>query len=430
MKAEIIAVGTELLLGQIVNTNAQYLSRELAGLGIDLYFQTVVGDNMSRLTDAIQLAADRADLVIMTGGIGPTQDDLTKEALARFAGRDMHYDRPSLARIEDLFRKRNMPVTDNNRKQALVLSDSAPLPNDTGLAVGVALKHGDNLFIVLPGPPREMKPMFERYAKTWIRRQMREETPLFSKILKFAGIGESGLEQELEDLIKKQKEVTIAPYAQEGEVALRLSTKATDEQQAAEKFKLTEERIRVRVGRHLFAESDIPLERAVVERLKEMGKTVAVAESCTGGVLSSLFTSVPGSSAVFKGGFIAYTNELKQNVLDVPAALLEEHGAISTQTAEKMALNTLKLSGADYALATTGVAGPDQAENKPVGLVYVALASAELQGDAGGGGSGNALVRSHDYRMAGNREIVQIRTAKYALHRLWSALSDHARNYS
>ncbi len=419
MKAEIIAVGTELLLGQIVNTNAQYLSQELAALGIDLYFQTVVGDNMNRLTEAIRIATQRAELIILTGGLGPTQDDLTKEALAKFTGRNLIYHTPALQKIEDLFQKRNVPVTDNNRKQAHILSDSDPLPNDTGLAVGVALVHGDHLFIVLPGPPRELKPMFERYAKAWIRKQMGEETPLFSKILKFAGIGESALEQELEDLIRNQHEVTIAPYAQEGEVALRLSTKAEDEDQAFLKFKQTEEKIKERIGRHLFAESDIPLERVIVERMKAAGKTVAVAESCTGGVLSSLFTSIPGSSAVFKGGFIVYTNELKQNVLNIPKTLLDQEGAVSAKTAEQMAINALKASGADYALAVTGVAGPDPVEDKPVGLVYVALAKRDNKDKTEA-----CSAQAKEYYMAGNREIVRIRSAKYALHQLWCSLTD------
>jgi nicotinamide-nucleotide amidase len=230
MKAEIIAVGTELLLGQIVNSNAQFLSIELAALGIDVYFQTVVGDNKSRLQEAIRIAQSRADVILFTGGIGPTEDDLTKDALAAALGRTLHIDQLAMDHVQRFFDDRKIVMTENNRKQALVIEGTTPLSNDIGLAVGIALAEQDKYYIVLPGPPREMKPMFTDKAKPWLQQHaLTNEMPLYSKMLKFAGIGESLLEDKLIDLIRSQSDPTIAPYAKEGEVTVRISTKAPSE---------------------------------------------------------------------------------------------------------------------------------------------------------------------------------------------------------
>jgi nicotinamide-nucleotide amidase len=413
MKAEIIAVGTELLLGQIVNTNAQFLSQELALMGIDVYFQTVVGDNERRLKEALQLASSRADLVVCTGGIGPTQDDLTKDVLAAFLNRRIEMHEPSLAKITSFFESRGVHMVESNKRQALILEGSDPLINETGLAVGIGLSQGNNHYIVLPGPPSEMRPMFNNYAKQWLRGVMQEETPLRSRMLMFGGIGESMLEDRLLDLIQAQSDPTIASYAKEGEVAIRLTTRAATEEEANLKFEKVETEIRSRIGDHLYADKAMSLEAAVLELLTARGATFAVAESCSGGRLSDLITAVPGSSAVFKGGLVCYTNEVKHRLLGVPMEVLEgadAPGAVSAETAELLARGTLQATGADYAVSITGVAGPASSEGKPVGLVYVGYA--DVQGRT-------HVKKVHAY---GNRETIKLRSAKSALYLLWSML--------
>ncbi|WP_079910197.1 competence/damage-inducible protein A [Paenibacillus sp. 32352] len=413
MKAEIIAVGTELLLGQIVNTNAQFLSRACADLGVSVYFQTVVGDNESRLTEAIRIASSRADLVICTGGLGPTQDDLTKDVLAAYTGQKLHIHQPSMDKIEAFFRNRGAHMVESNRRQALMLEGSDPLPNDTGMAVGVALTHEQTHFILLPGPPKEMKPMFERYASVWISAKMGEVRPLYSRMLKFAGIGESLLEHELIDLIQDQTDPTIATYAKEGEVAVRLTTRASSEAEAEKALAPVESEIRSRLGQYIYSNEDIPLEEEIIRLMQNEQLKLAVAESCTGGLVSDLLTAVPGSSAVFQGGIVVYTNEWKNRLLSVPLDVLEgtgAPGAISDVTARLLAENLLKQSDTDYAIAITGVAGPGESEGKPVGLVYIGVAQKR----------GETVIKQ--LQLAGNRELIKLRAAKSALYQLWKLL--------
>lgn len=413
MKAEIIAVGTELLLGQIVNTNAQFLSQELALMGIDVYFQTVVGDNEGRLMEAFKLASSRADLIVCTGGIGPTQDDLTKDVLAKYLNRNIVMHEPSLAKITAFFETRGTHMVESNKRQALLLEGSDPLFNETGMAVGIGLSQADNHYIVLPGPPSEMRPMFKNYAKPWLLGVMQENTPLRSKMLMFGGIGESTLEDRLIDLIQAQTDPTIAPYAKEGEVAIRLTTRAATEEEANLRFEKVETEIRARIGEHLYAEKEASLESAILELLTARGATFAAAESCSGGRLSDLVTALPGSSAVFKGGLVCYTNEVKHRLLGVPMEVLEgadAPGAVSAETAELLARGTLQATGADYAVSITGVAGPASSEGKPVGLVYVGYADIH----------GNTHVqKTHAY---GNRDTIKLRSAKSALYLLWKML--------
>ena len=269
MKAEIIAVGTELLLGQIVNTNARYLSQGLAGLGIDVYFQTVVGDNAGRLREAIRIARSRADLLLFTGGLGPTMDDLTKDVLAEELGRQLELHEPTMAKIEDIFRERGAHMVESNRRQASWIAGSVPLANETGLAVGNALQQDGTRYILLPGPPMEMKPMFEGPATAWLLQESGRGDRLYSRILRFAGIGESLLEHKLIDLIEDQSDPTIAPYAKEGEVAIRLSSKSDSEAAAMGRIEETAALIRSRVGEFMYAEEDIPLEEAVLRLLRD-----------------------------------------------------------------------------------------------------------------------------------------------------------------
>lgn len=410
MKAEIIAVGTELLLGQIVNTNAQYLSRKLAGIGIDVYFQTVVGDNMNRLMDAFRLAGSRADFVIATGGLGPTQDDITKDALAKLTGEQLVYDEPSLARIESYFRERGVDMVESNARQALILTNSEALPNDTGLAAGVAATYSGVHYILLPGPPRELTAMVDTYTLPWLKAKIPSERTLYSKMLKFGGIGESALEHRLLDLIEAQRDVTIAPYASEGEVTVRLSVKGASHEEADRKMSAVEREIRQRLANYLFSDQDESLEAAVVRTMLERKTTLSVAESCTGGMLAELITSVPGCSQMFRGGTIVYSNDLKHRLLQVPMELLEGEGApgaVSEQAARLMAERMRELSGSDYAVAITGVAGPAESEGKPAGLVYVAVSSRDR------------TTSCETMHVRGSREVIRLRAAKQALYMLW-----------
>ncbi|OXM84742.1 competence/damage-inducible protein A [Paenibacillus rigui] len=413
MKAEIIAVGTELLLGQIVNTNAQFIARACADLGVSVYFQTVVGDNTARLKEALTLAKSRADLIICTGGLGPTQDDLTKDALSELLGQQLIVHQPSLDYIETFFRSRGVPMVESNVRQALMLEHSDPLKNDNGMAVGVALTQEKTHYILLPGPPKEMKPMFEHYAAPWIASKLEGVAPLFSRMLKFAGIGESALEHELLDLIKAQTDPTIAPYAKEGEVAIRITTRAASQAEADRKLEPMEQEIRRRLSQHIYASDDVTLEYEIVRSMRGRGLTLAAAESCTGGRLSDMLTAIPGSSAVFEGSIVCYTNAWKHKLLGVPMSVLEgpeAPGAVSDETARLLAENLLKQSTADFALSITGVAGPDESEGKPVGLVYVAVATK------------NGTTVSKKLQLAGNRESIKLRAAKSALYQLWQLL--------
>lgn len=413
MKAEIIAVGTELLMGQIVNTNAQFLSIGLAELGIGVYYQTVVGDNPVRMKEALEIAKNRADLIVCTGGLGPTQDDLTKNVLAEFLEKNLIMHQPSMDKMVEMFSTRGIPMVESNARQAWMLEHSVPLTNDTGLAVGVALSQEEKHYILLPGPPKEMRPMFQNYAKPWIQSITNSKLSLYSVMLKFAGIGESSLEHELIDLIDAQTDPTIAPYAKEGEVVIRLTTRASSAAEANERLQPLEGEIRRRVGQYIFAAEDIPLEKKILEILFERGETLAVAESCTGGQLSDLLTAIPGSSEAFLGGVICYTNRLKHKLLDVPMTILEgpgAPGAVSEETAIVLAENALRLTSSDYGVSVTGVAGPGESEGKPVGLVHVGVA--KRNGETG--------VKT--LRLSGNRETIKLRAAKSALYELWKQL--------
>lgn len=415
MKAEIIAVGTELLLGQIVNTNAQYLSRELAGLGIDVYYQTVVGDNLLRIKDALRLSRSRADIVVLTGGLGPTQDDLTKDAVAEYIGISLHIDRMAMDHVDRFFADRGIRMTENNKRQALSLDGGTPLKNETGLAVGNAITHEGTHYILLPGPPKEMIPMFDNHAKPWLLQHvLTEEVPIYSRMLKFAGIGESVLDDRLTDLIAGQSDPTIAMYAKEGEVTVRLSTKAARELEAAEKLDQMQERIRSIVPEHFYAGEDVPIEKVIVDIMADRGWTVSAAESCTGGMVMETLTGIPGSASMLLGGIVCYTNEIKHKLVNVPMSLLEGDdapGAVSAEVAEVLAEQVRMVTDSDFGLSVTGVAGPGYAERKPVGLVYIGIA------ERGG------KTEVHELNLKGNRETIRIRATKALLYHLWRRLS-------
>ncbi|WP_276352428.1 competence/damage-inducible protein A [Cohnella caldifontis] len=414
MRAEIVSVGTELLLGQIVNTNAQYLSRGLAELGIDVYYQTVVGDNMDRLLETIRLARTRADLLVFTGGLGPTMDDLTRDAVAAYLGRGLTVHEPTMKKLEDMFSSRGGAWIESNRRQALLVEGATPLRNATGLAIGNALTADGTHYVLLPGPPREMKPMFDNEASEWLRGLLGPSAVLHSVMMRFAGIGESALEDSLIDLIREQTDPTIAPYAKEGEVIIRVSTKAADAGEAARKLEPTLAEIRRRTERYLYAEEDIPVEEAVLRLLVGHGRTLALAESCTGGMAAEMITALPGSSEAFLGGVVSYTNGVKRGILGVPEALLEgagAAGAVSAETAAAMAEGVREAAGADFGVSVTGVAGPSESEGKPVGLVYLGLAER------------GRPTRTEKLQLSGDREGIRIRASKRLYYMLWLALT-------
>lgn len=414
MKAEIIAVGTELLLGQIVNTNAQYLSRQLASMGIDVHYQTVVGDNMERLKEALGLSSSRADIVLLSGGLGPTQDDLTKDALASFLNRSLHIDRMAMDRIERFFHERGSVMTENNRRQALAIEGGTPLPNETGLAVGNAVSYEGTHYIVLPGPPKELMPMFEQEAKPWLLQHvLTGEFPIYSKMLKFAGIGESALDKRLEDLITAQTDPTIALYAKEGEVTVRISTKAASEAEAMVRLNELEARIQERGPEFMYANEDVPIEKVIVDMMADHNWTLSAAESCTGGLVAETLTSIPGSASMFLGGIICYTNQIKEKLVHIPHALLEGDdapGAVSAEVAEALADHVRMVTDSDFGLSVTGVAGPGYAERKPIGLVYIGLSQRGKETEV------------HELHLQGNRETIRLRATKALLYRLWQRL--------
>ena len=383
MKAEIIAVGTEILTGQITNTNAQFLSEEFAKLGIDVFFQTAVGDNEERLLSIIDLASKRSDLVVLCGGLGPTEDDLTKQTLAKYLGRNLVFDEQASKRLNEFFATRpQFTRTANNERQAQLIEGSTPLQNSTGLAVGGVIEVDGVIYVVLPGPPSELKPMVWDYLVPLLSSDHKQ---LYSRVLRFFGIGESQLVTVLSDLIDNQTDPTIAPYAKTGEVTLRLSTKADDIESAKEKLDQLEQKILSKKTLN-----SIPLEnllygygddnsmaRVVFDLLKKKHKTITAAESLTAGLFQSSIADFSGSSSVFNGGFVTYSIEEKSKMLQIPLEKLQEQGVVSHFTAEKMAEQSRKLTDTDFGIGLTGVAGPDSLEGHPAGTVFIGIATRE-----------------------------------------------------
>ena len=378
--AEILCIGTELLMGDIINTNAAYLAKELAGLGINLYHQSVVGDNPERLRQSLQLALKRADIVITTGGLGPTYDDLSKETIAACFGRTLVMDEDSLARIQAHFLRLGREMTDNNKKQAMMPQGCVIFQNENGTAPGCAIEGSGELegktAIMLPGPPREMKPMFEQQVKPYLLKD--SDTRLVSHTMHVFGIGESMLEDRLRSLMEKSLNPTVAPYAKTGEVQLRVTARVKDGEDPNALLEPVMEQIRQTVGEFLYGVDVGDLQTAVVQLLTEKERKVAVAESCTGGYLAKRITDVSGSSKVFECGVCSYSNRIKHQLLGVSEQTLAEYGAISEQTAAQMASGVRKLSGADIGISVTGNAGPTADEGKEVGLVYIGVDSPKL----------------------------------------------------
>ncbi len=373
---EILSVGTELLLGNIANTDAQMLSQGLSELGLNVFWHTVVGDNPQRAREAVALAKSRADIIITTGGLGPTCDDLTKNVLAEAFGKQLVFDEGSAQRIRTYFQRIGRTMTDNNLQQAMLPEGCTVLENDWGTAPGCAFEAEGVHVIMLPGPPSECRPMFQYRARPYLLSL--SEGVIASHTIKLFGIGESTMEAQLREQMNAMTNPTLAPYAKEGECELRVTAKAATDREAQDLLQPTVEQMK-QLFRDKVYGVDVPsLEYVVLEGLKDKGLTLGTAESCTGGLMAKRLTDVPGASQAFKGGIVSYANEAKQNVLRVPEHLLSQFGAVSSEVAAAMAAGARQVLGCDVALSSTGVAGPDRDENgNEVGTMFVAIATPE-----------------------------------------------------
>lgn len=373
MVVELISVGTELLLGNIVNTNTQFLAEKCALLGLSMYHQVVVGDNRSRLADVIRTGLKRSDVIILTGGLGPTEDDLTKEVCAEVMGFPLEEDPHTRERIEQYFKNSiYKEIPENNWKQAIIPVGAIVLDNDNGIAPGLILEKYGKSAILLPGPPSELYPLFMKQVFPYLQKMQPEI--IRSQMIKVCGMGESQVEDKLLDLIDKQGNPTIATYAKTGEVHIRVTAKAADEEEAKKLVKPVVKEIKSRLGDYVYTtREDETLEMALVKLLQKYELTVTTAESCTGGLLAGRIVNVPGASEVFNEGFITYSNKAKRKNLDVSKSTLKKYGAVSEQTAREMATGGVFATDSDACVAVTGIAGPDGGtEEKPVGLVYIA----------------------------------------------------------
>ncbi|GFR35371.1 competence/damage-inducible protein A [Thermobrachium celere] len=371
MKAELICVGTELLLGDIVNTNAAFIAKNLAMLGIDHIYEVVVGDNKDRLKAQLEITKNRSDIIILSGGLGPTQDDLTKETVAEHLNKKLVFDENVYKHIEEYFNKIKRPITENSKKQAYVIEGSRVLMNEWGTAPGLICEENNKTYILLPGPPMELEPMFNKYVFPYLKE--RSSTVLVSKTVKIMGIGEAMAEEMVKDLIKSQNP-TLAPYAKDGEVHFRITAKAKNEEEAQSLIQPVYNRLKEIFGINIYAEDDQTLEEVVANLLIKNNLTIAVAESCTGGLVTSKLVNYPGISSVLLEGVVTYSNDSKIKRLMVSKETLKLHGAVSYQTAIEMAEGVAKTAKADIGISTTGIAGPSGGTSKkPVGLVYLGV---------------------------------------------------------
>ena len=379
MNAEIICIGTELLLGRIVNTNASFIARKLAEIGIDHYFQATVGDNPQRLTATLRNAIGRCDITITTGGLGPTVDDITTRILAEITNRRLVVERSVLKDIRDYFHRQNRKIPKGSLRQTLIPEGSKAVKNPFGTAPGLIIEGGEKIIIALPGPPREMQPMLENYVIPYLRDRVKGQglmAIIKSRSIKLFGLPEPKVNEKVKDLLMLSGPVRVGIYTKAREVELTIMTKQENERSADKEIAKIERIIRNRLKEYIYGVDNDTLESVVGSLLLKKGRSIAVAESCTGGLLSNLLTNVPGSSGYFKEGIIAYSNEAKIKYADVPAGDIKEYGAVSPQVAKAMAGGIRKRSNAGIGIGVTGIAGPAGAtKTKPVGLVYIALST-------------------------------------------------------
>ncbi len=409
--AEILAIGTELLMGNVVNTNATYIAKGLADNGINVFHQAVVGDNPKRLEESLQLAFCRSDIVITTGGLGPTYDDLTKETIAAFFGKKLVMDEESLSLIENFFKKLGREMSENNKKQAMMPEGCTIFPNPNGTAPGCAIEKDGKIAFMLPGPPREMRPMFDNYVIPYLLKD--SDTVLASRMIHLFGIGESMLEHKLHDVMVNSSNPTLAPYAKSGEVQLRVTARVDRDEDPEPILQPMIEKVKEVAGEFIYGIDIGDLQTAAVQLLKEKGLHAATAESCTGGYISKRITEVDGASAVFDCGVCSYANEIKEKVLGVSHETLVKYGAVSEQCAKEMAAGIRKLSGAEIGVSTTGIAGPGGGtDEKPVGLVYVAVDSDNYS---------EVLKLNVPSRSDDAREYIRYIASSNALYLIWKA---------
>ncbi len=406
LKAEILSIGSELVSGQNLDTNAPWLARALGELGIAAAYHTTIGDDMDDHVAAFRLAADRADLVLTTGGLGPTQDDLVREALAKAAGVGLREDPESLAAIAAFFARRNRPMADRNRSQALLPEGAEALPNPIGTAPGVWMTIGRAAFAAMPGVPNEMKLMFAEQVVPRLRLRHWVERVIVHRKIALFGKGESDIEADALDLTARGHVPEVGITASDSTISFRIRGEGLTPEAAWAQTEETAEQIRSRFGPLVLGEGATDVADALVEQLKRTGATIATAESCTGGIIAHLITAIAGVSPYYLGGVISYSNQAKTDMLGVPPELIREHGAVSAEVAAAMARGTFERSGADLAISTTGIAGPGGGTpEKPVGLVYLGLATAD-----------GVETRRIEIGPEQPRDIVQRRSAKQALN--------------
>lgn len=403
MRAEVVSVGTELLLGQIVDTNAAYLARVLSELGISVYRRVTVGDNMERLLAALRQALADSDVVFTIGGLGPTMDDITRDGLAEAMGDPLRFDEAIAERLREFFIRRNAPVLESNLRQAMVPVSGRPLDNPNGTAPGLLFERNGKIGIALPGPPNEFIPLVDDHVVPYLRAKTGNVGTIRSLVLRVAGVGESLVEDRIKDLMLDANP-TVAPYAKVGEVHLRVTARADTAEEADRLIAARAALVRERLGNAIYGEGDAAIEKAVVTLLAQKGETVATAESCTGGLVAQRITEVPGSSAVFPGGVVAYSNPAKTDLVEVSPELIARHGAVSPEVAQALAEGVRRRFQTTYGIGITGVAGPDGGTpDKPVGLVYIAVAE-----------EGTCQVEQANF--IGSRQVVRTRSAQTALN--------------
>ena len=410
--AEIITVGTELLLGQLVDSNTTFIARALADVGIDVHRETSVGDNEPRIAAAIEEALARADCVILAGGLGPTVDDLTREGVARATKRALELDERSLERIRGMFERLARPMADNNKRQAMMPRGAIVLDNPLGTAPGFIIEEGRRAIIAVPGVPREMKAMIADQVLPYLVKRYEVTSTIVTRVLNTIGMGESDLDSRIDDLFHTGVNPSIAVLAHDGQVDVKLTAKAASRAQAEAMLDELEPRVRERLASVIYGVNAGPIEQAIGDVLRAKRWTVATAESCTGGLIASMFTSVPGASEYYLGGVVSYADEAKLDFLDVAPELIERHGAVSEEVATAMAVGVQAHMHSSCAIGVTGIAGPGGGTpDKPVGLVFVALTKPE----------GSAEVRR--LMLPGTREVVQRRAATAAFALLWKAVA-------
>ncbi|WP_223552633.1 MULTISPECIES: competence/damage-inducible protein A [Lysinibacillus] len=412
MNAEILAVGSELLLGQITNTNARFISNQLSELGINVYYHTVVGDNAQRLEKAIAVAETRADLIIVSGGLGPTKDDLTKETIARHLGVSLEFDEIALTYIEQFFAKRGRPMTENNRKQALILAGSEVLANHHGMAPGMILTKDEHTYILLPGPPKELEPMFQFEAKPKLSVMLNTGGVIASHVMRFYGIGEAELEVRVQDILDSQTNPTVAPLASDGEVTLRVTAKTETEQEAQQLIAAKVAEIQALVGDYQYGSDDDSLASKTVEMLLDNKLTIAAAESLTAGLFQSELAEIPGVGDALVGGVVTYTEGAKIKQLGISKELLDSHGIVSSECAAAMASTVRKKFGTDIGIGLTGAAGPTAHDHQPVGTVWIGIAI------------GDEEPITYLLHLSGMRNTNRLRTVKFTCHYLMQLLEE------